>query len=499
MATKQDFLDKQAKFNETWGINVSIEPLETGIRKIAQLKNFTLEQKNAAANTYANLFSYVLAGYLKQHSHITENAAYNKMHDFSADTFLNQFEDLMATKFEAANKNGSTRKPFEGIDRNRFITFANNMVNSYNKSLPEVWADRIKKGTMTIEEMQAITDNAQNLLMVQNKRPGYMPENKKAALLNMVAAYNAMETLRQQRSVWWRFWNFRISGREQKYLDKLKEQVNALRNTHYKVSAALGSANQKLMEQPKGDKITLDSIPVGEAELVLDNVASKLESTINNRQYVREFSEKIFAAIPNGKKLVNGKEQEFSSLLSATMELVMQNYNKTYDSTQAKDLDPEITVKAQMKLAFADAVTSFTNIIGYENRKERLVAAQIITDMIMKEFSPARFQPEKYGKYASGYALNNWTEIEELANEDPKDIEAALVEYNKIVANKAKENEVNEKPIEEHNIINDDKKVEESKELRQKIDNIDLGDKIVTETSAFVSEPKFQELTKEIN
>ena len=119
--------------------------------------------------------------------------------------------------------------------------------------------------------------------------------------------------------------------------------------------------------------------------------------------------------------------------------------------------------------------------------------------MIMKEFTPARFQPEKYGKYASGYALNNWTEIEELANEDPKDIEAALAEYNKIVANKAKENEVNEKPIEEHNIINDDKKVEESKELRQKIDNIDLGDKIVTETSAFVSEPKSQELTKEIN
>ena len=47
MATKQDFLDKQAKFNETWGINVSIEPLETGIRKIAQLKNFTLEQKTS--------------------------------------------------------------------------------------------------------------------------------------------------------------------------------------------------------------------------------------------------------------------------------------------------------------------------------------------------------------------------------------------------------------------------------------------------------------------
>ena len=172
MATRQDFLDKQAKFNANWGLNISIETLETGIRKLARVKNFTFEQRNVAASTYAKLFTNVFATYFNKNSRITENSLYNQMRNFSADAFINEFEDLMVTKFEAEKTDNRQRRPFEGLNRNTLKNF----VNSYNKNLSDTWVDKIKKGTMTIEEMQAITNNAYDLLMVKDKTPTICPQ-----------------------------------------------------------------------------------------------------------------------------------------------------------------------------------------------------------------------------------------------------------------------------------------------------------------------------------
>ena len=411
------------------------------------------------------------------------------MRNFSADAFINEFEDLMATKFEAEKTDDRQRRPFEGLNRNTLKNF----VNSYNKNLSDTWVDKIKKGTMTIEEMQAITNNAYDLLMVKDKNPHYMPANKKSALMNVVAARRAMEKLRKQRGRWWRFWNWRISGREEKYLKKLETQVSELSKANYLVGYALGSSNQKLMEQPKGD--SLDSIPEGEAVYVIDKVAEKIAPLVKN---TNKFTEQLLNAIPNGRELGKGKEKEVNSHVWTTLNAMVQSYNQNYDNDQAAKSNFEGVVKGEALILFEDLM-GVAEMLDYKTQQERIVAAQIMTDMIMKEYTPVRFHPEKYAKYASGYALNNPNATSILKKADPNDIEAARSEYNKIVENKEKENAVKEAPPEETNVINADKTVEEAKDIREQISDIDLGDKTVTETSAFVSEPKPQEVTREIN
>ena len=498
MAGRQDFIDMENEFNAAWGTNITLYEIDPKKLKAVQLDAFKKEKKNAASLNYLKLVQKILYTYMDTHSLINPTNTYNKMQNFSADAFLGAVEDLLNMKFESEKTGDSTRKPYEGIDRAKLVQHIDALAKPYNKTLTDVWTDKVKSGDMDVEKMQQITDKAETLLMVKSSHSGIMTADKKVALQNVVAAHDALEAVRKGRGRLWAIapWHWKRNSQEKQYLNKLKGQVTALEKAEYPVSAARASANQKLMEEPKADgALTLDAVPEIAPNAGIDNVVKNLNPIIEDKKKVAEFSEKLFAAIPNGKEMIKGREEKFSGGLWATLTIVFQNgYNQKYDEHQATKRDPEIPVKSLAGITFSEAFLGLAEQIGYTTVREKLVAAQIMMDMIMKEYTAARFQPEKYAKYASGYALNNPADIKDFKNIDKKEIEAAKAEYIKIVGSVSKDSKV-----EEAVVNNGEKKEEKVMEDRSKLPGIDLNEKHVEEKSDFVKAPDPQEVKIEKN
>ena len=93
----------------------------------------------------------------------------------------------------------------------------------------------------------------------------------------------------------------------------------------------------------------------------------------------------------------------------------------------------------------------YTGIIGVEmSQKNRVIAAQKLADVMLKNYSPVAFAKEKYGKYADNYVLKNRTLLKErLEKFDVRDVDTLYREANRAIANAPKKEQV--QPIAEKN------------------------------------------------
>ena len=79
--------------------------------------------------------------------------------------------------------------------------------------------------------------------------------------------------------------------------------------------------------------------------------------------------------------------------------------------------NPEKAIVNNVRAVFNNAY-KLTEALGYFDPKDQLLAAQAITDVMMKNVSPATLEPEKYTQFANGYALNNPSSVESVTNMD---------------------------------------------------------------------------------
>ena len=422
---------------------------------------FNNKSIGASAQQYERLAANAALKYFESSTTFQENGS-KQLKGFDHSKFIADFEALMQARYDSKLEEGveaEKRTPFDGSDKEKLKIAINASANKVNKPLAELWADKLKSGALKIEDVKMTATLLHNALFASNAKK----EEMGGKLRDFVAAREAVKELRESRKgirgFFWKLFNREQNRQEKELLEILELEVKALEDVPYEydVNSAFREATsvtpwgKNLLERSNAVDLSIDkrepekfpmnveeekvNISVNEVndnikEIAEDNVVSRLEPIINDREYIEEFSEKLFAAVPNGKELVQGKEKEFVTLFSATLKLLIQNYNGKYDKMQANKQDPEPLVKSMLDLVFADASTSFSNIIGYKTTEEKLLAAQIMSDMIMKEFTPVRFQPEKYGKYASGYVLNNVEEFRDIAKENKKDIAAAKAKFN---------------------------------------------------------------------
>ena len=160
----------------------------------------------------------------------------------------------------------------------------------------------------------------------------------------------------------------------------------------------------------------------------------------------------------------------------------MKEYNRKYDEAQASGESCDPVMKDAVKMMFYQAMTH-TSSLGYEKFPKQIAAAQVITDMIMKEYSAARYNKDM-SKYADGYILKNVQENRDsFMSASQEEIDEAIKEYNKL---KAIENEkVND--TSHKDFIND---LKSHVEMNVNTDN---------NKSPFVSEEKKNEPVIEIN
>jgi hypothetical protein len=156
--------------------------------------------------------------------------------------------------------------------------------------------------------------------------------------------------------------------------------------------------NQEIKDNAKSVEKSSNAISAEDVEARLEDItlSDKLKPTINEMLNKSSLSSNI------RKFQISG----IQSQIIGSIRNIWDNINANPDAD--KNAIMEQGAKDTFKTTY-----DIINMCSIESTKDRLVAAQKITDLMMKNYSPAAFNSE-YAKYADNYYMKNATEQEIL-------------------------------------------------------------------------------------
>ena len=194
-------------------------------------------------------FSKTIEAYFKANTSLNADGKY--ISSFKPQAFYDSFKKLVQAKFDDDAKGKENATPLQVKDvlqnqkKNLESVMAKNM-SQYQKTLPTLWAEKMKKGSMTQNELLLVAGN------VMYNVDSVLPNSKiglEDKITNVVAAHEAMKQFRARHSgfLGW-LWKFIFRERnqiEQMNLETFESQVNRLRAAGYPVDKIAADLTSK--------------------------------------------------------------------------------------------------------------------------------------------------------------------------------------------------------------------------------------------------------------
>ena len=427
--SNKSYMELSREFNNNYAINFSIDAMEKVERKFAIVNNFLTNKstaKKSPRRQYVSMLAKALSAYVSTHTTMGETGAYD-LSKFSLGEFVNAFDGLMQARYKESLQEGQepTRQPHEGISYTKLLGALVQFTKQYNKTLPTIWSENVLNKISDVQSMKAITDSSYQYLTQEVKFTGSAEAVtgpvEKDKLTNILGALQAMEKIREKRGFFWKR-IFRSRNRaEKEYIATLKQQVKELAEMGYPTS----EINQKLSENVldevqkqanddivmreryKQNKKELEQKQAKEQAKKMENVtlvSPTLNEKIEEIAFQQDFAKTLGNVLPEG-----GFGAAKMGMVAGAMDgLVntLKDTNELYDRKIKEGATEQEAMQFYVKQVFYKTF-EMTDMLGYFQLKDRVLAAQKMTDEIMKEVSPVSLAKDELAPYANGYILNN--------------------------------------------------------------------------------------------
>ena len=240
-----------AKFNAKYNITHNIQLEYNGAKQIASADDFFTDTSSEVdvQNLYMSTLSSALISYIGKKVKMESGNNYD-LSNFDLYDFITEFDEVInAIRSDEADVEHTeyTHKKFEGLPLDRVANEAwARVAPTFNKPLPTMWKERIRSGSMKIEDMSNITNSFYTQLA-----PVDMDEVDKTQLQNelktIVAAREAMMQVRETRKgffgFFWRIFNREQNKAEVNYLGRLQAQIAMLEQKEYDIDGVTNEIN----------------------------------------------------------------------------------------------------------------------------------------------------------------------------------------------------------------------------------------------------------------
>ena len=525
------------KFKDKYGVDYNIAGEYELARKLSSLDAFTIEStpEEKIQNSYKSMLGTAISYYLENKVRLEGGKKYD-MTDFNIGEFINEFDNVMkGVLTDYAEKEGEKyeHKQYAGLSFNDVATAAWGRASGYNRPLADIWASQIRKGTLTLDRLQRITQNSTNMLDGMIKNGTNYTDVVKSDLANVVMAKNTLEAAKNQRSwiSWLNPFNWGPYGRENAYLKELNAKIQTYSQNNFPVENALpeeygksilGKALQDLKEDVKTfertyaqdlsiDKRAEEKLPINkneEKEQVFKTEEAFIEASQTTVDNVKPVVQQVKEEKTNYTQRVNEllDDEEFSNNLLDEMTNVIEKMDSSLPKARAVRRSLlRVGAFAEIKKAaknfcerFDDAETpeakeelmknTALNVVGIISNnlhsynlsaKDRFVAAQKMADLMFNQCSPIAFEKDKYAKYGDRYVakddkLLNISIDAQHSSSDRTIIEDIRKELGVDksfdgLTEEEKEHQERERRQAEENRIREEKE----KSMRQRLENID--------------------------
>ena len=241
------------KFNAKDNLTLNIQLEYNGAKQIAPVDDFLTDTSSEVdvQNLYMSTLSSALISHINQKMRMDSENDY-ALSDFDLYDFITEFDDVInAIRSDEADAKYTeyTHKKFEGL---AFDRVANQVwarvAPTFNKPLPTMWKERIRSGSMKIEDMSSITNSfyTQMISFGMDNDAGDKIQFQNE-LKTIVAAHEAMMQVRETRKgffgFFWRIFNREQNKAEVNYLRTLQSQIELLRNRDYDIDGVTNEIN----------------------------------------------------------------------------------------------------------------------------------------------------------------------------------------------------------------------------------------------------------------
>ena len=405
---KEQFKDYEYivnKFNKTHGLKFSFEQYEEERKKASHMREFFLNGKGDL-----NLQNYV---YRKMFEDLFKEAVENsimrkgKIVDHSA--LFKDYEIMMSdyryycklNKIDPPDKNGGWKS---GV---KIIEAIQNKISRITENKNDYVREQYVKRTLRLRDMRA--DLAS---MVKDGKEVTAEELSRAILYK-----RALEQTISSRSVMWKATHWFHGPAEQRDLKSLNEFIAQYSDKDiYK--AAETFADENVMQMVNSNLETAKA-EVRAKELLkprrLQNYAQA-----NERMGEPKVNEHVHKQILGllDKSPLDGTLKEklaFGSLLNTNKGTIRLMWNK-FDTAQTPE-DKEKALEDFTTKVFNNTLKELGTTFKITDGKEKLVAAQKITDIMLNQFAPTTFAKE-YDKFADNHFVSDEKFMEEFMKQN---------------------------------------------------------------------------------
>ena len=408
MPNLEKFNNLVKKFNDDYGINFSYEEYERHALKFKYLDNFLFEKKtsNPELNMYVSMLSRALNEHMKSFTKMRGAANYD-LTNFNVVDFIDRFEEIIQERHDAYQveaQEPKQRKLREGANLDKLSQGMLGRLEEYNKPLGTIWGENIVKEVSSRELLETLAYNSIN--RIDNRKADDSVDLYEDAITNIVRAKKAMEEVRKNRGFLFAIFSFRINGKEKAFLNKLNEKLEEYRAAGLPVSTIEEKENQSYLA---GEAAKIDTT-IAHKKLfkATEKALEKVTNSIDNPQASVDLKKEFLKAFPENKEMESTFEFfGFENLFREHKERI-EKFNEAITGGK----DPKEAMHEMVIDVYSKGL-GFVYSHGYRDQEstkinhQTLAMAQIYTDIIMKNFSPAAYDKERFGEFANGYIMNN--------------------------------------------------------------------------------------------
>ena len=404
---------------------------------------------NSPATQYKKWFSRTLSIYFSANTTPNENGKY--MSSFDAQAFYDSFKNLVQAKYDAdAEERGEDPLQVEDVTNGQKQSLENIIANckrNYKKTLPALWYENLKNGTMDMQNLQNITSSSFDVV----DKKWYVDANEMAGeLTNILAAREAMQQLRASRSgVWGWLWKVifnRTQNRQEKeYLQQLEGQINTLTEKGYNLDRIASNLTEKTVfgkdvnaktetmrtQDKKAQKTKEDPV-----ENLVKPVASQISEKATSK-FMNELAEKLHEELPGNNMSKVVRIWQYQAALTKSFETINQ-LNENFDAAVANGGDPKKEMakvvhgvfKTTEKL-FRETEKAFSGQ-AIENSLDKMEGLKIAAQVIIDNFTAAAIYPNELSDAVNEYMEQNLAIYEEIVTSD-KEYGEAIEDYKQML------------------------------------------------------------------
>ena len=373
-------------------------------------------------------FSKTLEAYFKANTSL--NADGNYISSFNPQAFYDSFKKLVQAKFDDDAKGKENATPLQVKDvlqnqkENLEGVMAKNM-SQYQKTLPTLWMEKLKKGTMSPAGLASAT------LSVMDDVNSDMPDSKiglEDKVTNAVAAYEAMKQLRASHSGFFG-WLWKVIFRERNEIEKeslntIENQVNLLREKGYpvdKIAADLTGKTvlgkdlvaKKTAQEPQPKEVKNVQT---EVKPLMEPIADKTSALVANNS----IKGKVIDTLKEKMPMDSSGDFMFGFTVQSTGNKFItdkiQPTNEDFDKGVAKGNDPKKEMGHVVRKIFVDAMKTMGRMTSYTDPKVKIEAMKIFTKEVVMNFTAAAVNPE-LGNVVASYVELNANRYEKIVSE----------------------------------------------------------------------------------